>query len=46
MLVLGLGETGLSLARYLGAQGARVRVADSRLDPPGIADLAPRNAAG
>ena len=39
MLVLGLGETGLSLARYLGAQGARLRVADSRLEPPGIATL-------
>lgn len=39
MLVLGLGETGLSLARYLGAQGARLRVADSRGAPPGIAIL-------
>ena len=39
MLVLGLGETGLSLARYLNAQGARLRIADSRLDPPGIATL-------
>src|SRR5512145_1192169 len=39
MLVLGLGETGLSLARYLHEQGARLCVADSRLDPPGIATL-------
>jgi UDP-N-acetylmuramoylalanine--D-glutamate ligase len=39
VLVLGLGETGLSLARYLSAQGARLRVADSRLDPPGIVTL-------
>ena len=39
VLVLGLGETGLSLARYLSAQGARVRVADSRSEPPGIATL-------
>ena len=39
MLVLGLGETGLSLARYLHAQGARLSVADSRMDPPGIATL-------
>jgi UDP-N-acetylmuramoylalanine--D-glutamate ligase len=39
VLVLGLGETGLSLARYLHAQGARVRVADSRAEPPGIATL-------
>ncbi|MDP1634833.1 MAG: UDP-N-acetylmuramoyl-L-alanine--D-glutamate ligase, partial [Gallionellaceae bacterium] len=35
VLVLGLGETGLSLVRWLGAQGARVRVADSRANPPG-----------
>lgn len=39
VLVLGLGETGLSLARYLGAQGARLRVADSRNAPPGVAIL-------
>ncbi|MCK9200609.1 MAG: UDP-N-acetylmuramoyl-L-alanine--D-glutamate ligase [Gallionella sp.] len=36
VLVLGLGETGLSLARWLSAQGARVRVADSRDNPPGV----------
>ncbi len=36
MLVLGLGETGLSLARWLGARGAHVRVADSRDNPPGL----------
>ncbi len=39
VLVLGLGETGLSLARYLHEQGAKLCVADSRLDPPGIATL-------
>ena len=39
VLVLGLGETGLSLARYLAAQGARLTVADSRLEPPGVATL-------
>ncbi len=39
VLVLGLGETGLSLARYLNAQGARLRVADSRAAPPGIETL-------
>ncbi|GAB4121163.1 MAG: UDP-N-acetylmuramoyl-L-alanine--D-glutamate ligase [Sideroxydans sp.] len=39
VLILGLGETGLSLARYLNAEGARLRVADSRLEPPGIATL-------
>ena len=36
VLVLGLGETGLSLVRWLSAQGARVRVADSRSAPPGL----------
>src|SRR5512139_2550933 len=36
VLVLGLGETGLSLVRWLSARGARVRVADSRERPPGL----------
>ncbi len=39
-LVLGLGETGLSMARYLARRGARVRVADTRADPPALAALA------
>jgi UDP-N-acetylmuramoylalanine--D-glutamate ligase len=39
VLVLGLGETGLSLARHLVAQGATVRVADSREMPPAFAAL-------
>src|SRR5512133_70070 len=39
VLVLGLGETGLSLARYLHEQGAKLCVADSRIEPPGIATL-------
>ena len=34
VLVLGLGETGFSMARWLVGQGARVRVADSRAAPP------------
>ncbi len=38
-LVLGLGETGLSMARFLARRGARVRVADSRDDPPQLAAL-------
>jgi len=38
-LVLGLGETGLSLARFLDRRGARVRVADTRAEPPGLAAL-------
>ncbi len=39
ILILGLGETGLSLARYLNAQGAKLRFADSRLEAPGIVTL-------
>lgn len=38
--VLGLGDTGLSCARWLAARGAVVRVADSRSDPPHAARLA------
>jgi UDP-N-acetylmuramoylalanine--D-glutamate ligase len=36
VLVLGLGETGLSLVRWLSAQGARVSAADSREAPPSL----------
>ncbi|MFO1323002.1 MAG: UDP-N-acetylmuramoyl-L-alanine--D-glutamate ligase [Burkholderiales bacterium] len=39
-VVLGLGLTGLSLARYLAREGAAVRVADTRAHPPRAADLA------
>ena len=38
-LVLGLGETGLSMVRFLSRRGARVRVADTRDDPPRLAAL-------
>lgn len=38
VLVLGLGETGLSMLRWLSAQGARLRAADSRNNPPGLAE--------
>ena len=34
VLVLGLGDTGLSAARWCENQGARVRVADTRAAPP------------
>ena len=34
MLVLGLGDTGLSMARWLARHGARVTVADTRAEPP------------
>ena len=36
VLVLGLGETGLSMVRWLSAQRARLRVADSRSEPPDL----------
>ncbi|MEW6561152.1 MAG: UDP-N-acetylmuramoyl-L-alanine--D-glutamate ligase [Pseudomonadota bacterium] len=39
VLVLGLGESGLAMARWCAAQGASVRVADSRTQPPGLAAL-------
>ena len=39
-LVLGLGDTGLSMALYLASLGARVRVADSRAEPPMAGRLA------
>jgi UDP-N-acetylmuramoylalanine--D-glutamate ligase len=38
-LVLGLGRTGLSCARYLWRKGLDVRVADTRSVPPGAAAL-------
>ncbi|MDR0379687.1 MAG: UDP-N-acetylmuramoyl-L-alanine--D-glutamate ligase [Candidatus Accumulibacter sp.] len=39
-LVLGLGESGLAMARWLARLGAVVRVADSRDAPPGAQALA------
>lgn len=38
-LVLGLGDTGLSLTRWLCGRGAKVRVADTRAHPPHAAKL-------
>jgi UDP-N-acetylmuramoylalanine--D-glutamate ligase len=38
-LVLGLGDTGLSMAKWLSRGGATVRVADSRAQPPRLTDL-------
>ena len=35
-LVIGLGKTGLSVARYLSRQGVPVAVVDSREQPPGL----------
>ena len=38
-LVIGLGKTGVSAARYLTRQGAQVTVTDSRENPPGLAEI-------
>jgi UDP-N-acetylmuramoylalanine--D-glutamate ligase len=35
VLILGLGESGLAMARWCARQGARLRIADSRDQPPG-----------
>jgi UDP-N-acetylmuramoylalanine--D-glutamate ligase len=40
VVVLGLGDTGLSMVRWLARRGADVRVADSRSEPPHAAALA------
>jgi UDP-N-acetylmuramoylalanine--D-glutamate ligase len=39
VVVLGLGITGLSAARWAAARGARVTVADTRAEPPAAAQL-------
>lgn len=39
VLVLGMGETGLSMVKWLSRQGAQVRVADSRIEPPGWKEI-------
>jgi UDP-N-acetylmuramoylalanine--D-glutamate ligase len=38
-VIVGLGRTGVSCARYLAARGHRLVVTDSRAAPPGLADL-------
>jgi UDP-N-acetylmuramoylalanine--D-glutamate ligase len=35
-LILGMGESGLAMSRWLARQGMRLRVADSRLQPPNL----------
>jgi UDP-N-acetylmuramoylalanine--D-glutamate ligase len=40
VLVLGLGDSGLAMARWCARQGANVRVWDSRAEPPQAAALA------
>lgn len=39
VLVLGLGKTGLSVARFLSSHGIPLAVVDSRANPPGLAEL-------
>ena len=39
ILILGLGETGLSMARHLAAEGALLSAADTREHPPGLEAL-------
>ena len=39
VLILGLGDSGLSMARWCARQGARVTVADTRTEPPHWAAL-------
>ncbi len=38
-LVVGLGKSGLSCARFLASQGVPVAVTDSRMEPPGLTTL-------
>lgn len=38
-LVIGLGKTGLSVARYLAQRGVQVAIVDSRENPPGLEQL-------
>ena len=38
-VVVGLGKTGLSVVRHLRARGVLVAVTDTRLEPPGLAQL-------
>ncbi len=38
-LVFGIGETGLSVARYLSRQGRDARFVDTRAEPPGMDEL-------
>src|SRR5882757_2593617 len=39
VLVLGLGDTGLSMTRWLARRGAIVSAADTRAEPPHAAEL-------
>lgn len=39
VLIVGLGETGLAAAQWCARQGARLRIADTRAEPAGLAQL-------
>jgi UDP-N-acetylmuramoylalanine--D-glutamate ligase len=39
VLILGLGDSGLAMARWCARQGAHVRVVDTRAEPPHLATL-------
>ena len=39
ILIVGLGKTGLSVARFLARQGMGFVVADSRMTPPGLTEF-------
>lgn len=39
ILVVGLGESGLAMARWLHREGAKIRLADSRPTPPNLATV-------
>jgi UDP-N-acetylmuramoylalanine--D-glutamate ligase len=39
VLILGLGESGLAAALWCDRRGARLRVADTRVNPPGLDEL-------
>lgn len=38
-VIVGLGDTGLSVAKYLASTGEKFKLVDSRLNPPGLAEL-------
>ncbi len=40
ILVVGLGKSGASVVRWLAARGVDVRATDSRVSPPGLAEVA------
>ncbi|MGZ5081068.1 MAG: UDP-N-acetylmuramoyl-L-alanine--D-glutamate ligase, partial [Usitatibacter sp.] len=43
VLVLGLGDTGLSCVRWLSGRGARIRAADTRAAPPALGEVRARH---